>query len=73
MYVSKFVVLIDHQSIKYMCDADDLRGKRARWVESMQEFDLKIHYRKVSMNQHNREMHFSNCETHFNPPETWNA
>ena len=50
MYGARFVILTDHQSIKYVCDGTDLRGRKARWTEMMQDFDLDIRYRKGTLN-----------------------
>ena len=51
LYGSKFVVYADHQSLKYFCEASDLRGRKARWAELMQEFDFEIKYCKGVKNQ----------------------
>lgn len=50
LYGSKFVVLTDHESIKYFCDRLKLRRKKARWTDLMQDFDMEIRYRKGSEN-----------------------
>ncbi|MCO5602477.1 hypothetical protein L7F22_056609 [Adiantum nelumboides] len=51
LYGSKFIAWTDHHSLRYICDQDDLRGRKARWVELMQEFDFEIRYRKGSTNK----------------------
>ncbi|MCO5593915.1 hypothetical protein L7F22_047934 [Adiantum nelumboides] len=51
LYGSTFVAWIDHHSLRYICDQGDLRGRKARWVELMQEFDFEIRYRKGSSNR----------------------
>ncbi|MCO5558973.1 hypothetical protein L7F22_012564 [Adiantum nelumboides] len=51
LYGSKFIAWTDHYSLHYICDQDDLRGRKARWVELMQEFDFEIRYRKGSTNK----------------------
>ena len=45
-----FVVTTDHESLKYFCDQQDLKGRKARWADLIQDFDFSIRYRKGSMN-----------------------
>lgn len=42
---------MDHHSLRYIYDQHDLRGRKARWIELMQEFDFEIRYRKGSINR----------------------
>ncbi|MCO5562529.1 hypothetical protein L7F22_016156 [Adiantum nelumboides] len=51
LYGSKLIAWTDHHSLRYICDQDDLRGRKARWVELMQKFDFEIRYRKGSTNK----------------------
>ncbi|MCO5557501.1 hypothetical protein L7F22_011066 [Adiantum nelumboides] len=51
LYGSTFVAWTDHHSLCYICDQGDLRGRKTRWVELMQEFDFEIRYRKGSSNR----------------------
>ncbi|MCO5572214.1 hypothetical protein L7F22_025966 [Adiantum nelumboides] len=51
LYGSTFVAWTDHHSPRYICDQPDPRGRKARWVELMQEFDFEIRYRKGSSNR----------------------
>lgn len=39
-----FTLLTDHDSLKYMKTMPELKGRLARWVEKMQEFDFKIEH-----------------------------
>ena len=41
---------MDHESLKYFCDQQDLKGRKARWADLIQDFDFSIRYRKGSMN-----------------------
>ena len=45
-----FVITTDHESLKYLCDQQDLMGRKARWAKLIQDFDFSIRYRKGSMN-----------------------
>lgn len=44
LYGATFTVLTDHQSLKYICDVVDLRGRKARWSKLIQEFQFDIKY-----------------------------
>ena len=50
LYGARFVILTDHQSIKYVCDGIDLRGHKTKWTKLMQDFDLDIRYPKATLN-----------------------
>ena len=50
MYGNRFVVTTNHESLKYFCDQQDLKGRKARWADLIQDFDFSIRYRKGSMN-----------------------
>ncbi|MCO5586185.1 hypothetical protein L7F22_040124 [Adiantum nelumboides] len=51
LYGSTFVAWTDHHSLCYVCDQGDLRARKARWVELMQEFDFEIRYKKGFSNR----------------------
>ncbi|MCO5593072.1 hypothetical protein L7F22_047078 [Adiantum nelumboides] len=51
LYGSTFVAWTNHHSLRYIYDQGDLRDRKARWVELMQEFDFEIRYRKGSSNR----------------------
>ena len=44
------MVTKDHESLKYFCDQQDLKDRKARWADLIQDFDFSIRYRKGSMN-----------------------
>ena len=50
LYGNHFVVTTDHESLKYFCDQLDLKGRKARWADLIQDFDFSVRYRKGSMN-----------------------
>ena len=48
IYLSRnFKVITDHAAIKYMktMDLDDSKGRKARWVEHLQQFDIELVHR----------------------------
>ena len=47
---SKIEVLTDHRSIEYLNSQKNLSQKQARWLDTLEEFDLEIRYRKGSLN-----------------------
>ena len=49
LYGNRFVVTTDHESLKYFCDQQDLKGRKAWWADLIQDFDFSIQYRKGSM------------------------
>ena len=44
------MVTIDHESLKYFCDQQDLKGRKALWTNLIQDIDFSIRYRKGFMN-----------------------
>ena len=50
LYGNHFVVTTNHESLKYFCDQQDLKGRQAPWADLIQNFDFSIRYRKGSMN-----------------------
>ena len=33
LWFNRFVVTTDHESLKYFCDQQDLKGRKARWAD----------------------------------------
>ena len=50
MYGATFDVLFDQESIKWFTGQKDLKGRKARWAEILQEFDCNLRYRKGRYN-----------------------
>ena len=50
MYGAEFEVVFDHESIKWFTTQTDLKGRKARWAEILQDFDCKLRYRKGRYN-----------------------
>ena len=50
LYGATFEVLFDHESIKWFLSQKDLKGRKARWVECLQEFDCTLRYRRGRYN-----------------------
>ena len=46
LYGAKFEIIFDHESIKWFMQNQDLKGRKARWAEILQEYDCKLRYRK---------------------------
>ena len=46
LYGASFEVVFDHESIKWFTNQTDLKGRKARWAEFLQEFDCTLRYRK---------------------------
>ncbi|MCO5558788.1 hypothetical protein L7F22_012375 [Adiantum nelumboides] len=44
LYGATFEVRTDHESLKWPSSQNELKGRKARWAEIFQEFDLQIHY-----------------------------
>ena len=42
LYGNRFVVTTNHESLKYFCDQQDLKGRKARWADLTQDFDFSI-------------------------------
>ena len=47
---SKFRVNLDHLNLRYLATQRDLSQRQARWLETLQQFDLDIHYKAGSDN-----------------------
>ena len=50
LYGAQFEVVFDHESIKWFTTQKDLKGRKARWAEFLQEFDCTLRYRKGRYN-----------------------
>ena len=50
LYGSQFEIVFDHESIKWFMQNHDLKGRKARWAEILQEYDCKLCYRKGRYN-----------------------
>ena len=50
LYGATFEVLFDHESIKWFTSQRDLKGRKARWAEFLQDFDCTLWYRKGRYN-----------------------
>ena len=48
MYGATFEV--DHESLKWLSSQNELKGRKAWWAETHQEFDLQICYQKGKYN-----------------------
>ena len=46
LYGATFEVLFDHENIKWFTSQRDLKGRKARWAEFLQDFDCTLQYRK---------------------------
>jgi hypothetical protein len=47
---SRFIVKIDHNSLKYFLDHKDLSERQQKWVSKIQAFDFDIEYVKGKRN-----------------------
>lgn len=44
LYGSKFTVLSDHKSLKYLFDHKDLNMRQRRWMEFLKDYDFELQY-----------------------------
>jgi len=44
LYGSKFEVLSDHKSLKYLFDQKELNMRQRRWLEYLKDFDFQLSY-----------------------------
>ncbi|WJX17476.1 hypothetical protein P8452_07389 [Trifolium repens] len=44
LYGSKFTVLSDHKSLKYLFDQRDLNMRQRRWMEFLKDYDFELQY-----------------------------
>lgn len=42
LYGNEFLLVINHQPIKWLMDSDKRIGKLARWTLMLQEYDFKV-------------------------------
>ncbi|MCO5560282.1 hypothetical protein L7F22_013893 [Adiantum nelumboides] len=50
LYGAEFEVGFDNKSIKWFTTQADLKGRKARWAEILQDYDCKLQYRKGRYN-----------------------
>ena len=50
LYGATFEVRTDHESLKWLSNQNELKGRKARWAEILQEFDLQIRYQRGKFN-----------------------
>ncbi|NHV87508.1 Ty3/Gypsy family RNase HI domain-containing protein, partial [Escherichia coli] len=50
LYGAKFEVVFDQESIKWFTTQKDLKGRKARWADFLQDFDCTLRYRKGRYN-----------------------
>ena len=50
LYGAQFEIVFDHESIKWFTQQTDLKGRKARWAEILQEYDARLRYRKGRYN-----------------------
>ncbi|MCO5597630.1 hypothetical protein L7F22_051711 [Adiantum nelumboides] len=46
LYGATFEVRTDHESLKWLSSQNELKDRKARWAEILQEFDLQIRYQR---------------------------
>ena len=50
MYGATCEVWTDHESLKWLSNQKELTGRKASWVQILQEFDLQLRYQKGKFN-----------------------
>ena len=50
LYGAQFEIVFDHESIKWFPQQTDLKGRKARWAEILQEYDARLRYCKGRYN-----------------------
>ena len=50
LYGATFEVRTDHESLKWLSSQAELKGRKVRWAEILQEFDLTICYQRGKFN-----------------------
>ena len=46
LYGAQLEVIFDHESIKWFTNQTNLKGRKARWAEILQEYDCQLRYQK---------------------------
>lgn len=46
LYGEQFAIVCDHESIKRFPNKMDLKGRKAKWIEILQEYDCQLQYHK---------------------------
>jgi len=50
LYGSKFKVLSDHKSLKYLFDQKELNMRQRRWLEFLKDYDSQLSYHQGKEN-----------------------
>ena len=50
LYSDEFLLVTDHQPLKWLMESDKLTGKLARWALMLQEYDFKVVHRARLVN-----------------------
>ena len=61
LYGSEFLLVMDHQPLKWLMEFDKLTGKLARWALMLQEYDFKVVHRSGLVNMDADELNKNPC------------
>ena len=50
LYGEKFEVYSDHKSFKYIFTQNDMNSRQRRWIETLEDYDLALHYHLGKVN-----------------------
>ncbi|MCO5558830.1 hypothetical protein L7F22_012418 [Adiantum nelumboides] len=50
LFGATFEVRTDHESLKWLSSQNEMKGRKARWAEILQEFDLQTRYQRGKYN-----------------------